>query len=309
MTSKRFLIIPLLITVAFSSCSSIKKKAVNMIADSLSSGGSSTVFTGENDPALVGDAFPFALKMYEILLEQAPENANLYLTTGSAFIMYANAYIQTPADMLQGSEYKRQKAMYARAKNLYLRGRKYVMQGIELNHPGFIEASTDREKLESFIAAMTVDDVPFLYWAGTGWLAAYSINPFDFDLSLMVKNALLLLERSLELDNDYGEGAIHEVLISYYGSLPDAMGGSVPKARHHYDMALKYSGGHKASPYVSLATSVAVKEQNIAEYKALLRKALAIDVNIKPEYRLANIISQRKAEWLLEHIDDHFLTE
>ncbi len=302
-------ILPVLLISSLTSCSTIKKKAVTMIADSLSGGGSSTVFTGDNDPELVGDAFPFALKMYETMLEQVPENPDLHLTTGSAFIMYANAYVQTPADMLPDDEYKNQKAMYGRAKKLYLRGRNYVIDGMELNHPGFKQAVKNSDALSSFLEEMTGDDVPFLYWAGTGWLAAYSINPFDFDLSLTVKNALFLLKKALELDKGYGEGSIHEVLISYYGALPEAMGGSIKKARYHYSMAMKYSGGHKASPHVSLATTVAVKEQNIKEYRELLNKALAIDVDTKPEHRLANILSQKKAQWLLDNIGDTFLTE
>jgi hypothetical protein len=39
----------------------------------------------------------------------------------------------------------------------------------------------------------------------------------------------------------------------------------------------------------------------------LLKQALAIDPNAKPEWRLANLVMQRRAKWLLSRIDQLFL--
>ena len=69
----------------------------------------------------------------------------------------------------------------------------------------------------------------------------------------------------------------------------------------------KLTRGKKASPYVSLASSVAVRKQDYKTFKDLLRKALAIDPDAVPEWRLANILAQGKARWLLEHIPELFL--
>jgi predicted anti-sigma-YlaC factor YlaD len=85
------------------------------------------------------------------------------------------------------------------------------------------------------------------------------------------------------------------------------MGGSLKKARDHYERALAISRGKSATPYLSLATSVTVKEQNLKEFKELLSKALAIDPEAVPESRLVNTLNQRKAQWLLEHADDFFV--
>ena len=67
--------------------------------------------------------------------------------------------------------------------------------------------------------------------------------------------------------------------------------------------------GNKAGPYISLATSVSVTNQNAAEWKDLLNKALAIDVDKDPANRLANIIYQKRAKWLLAHTSDYFINE
>jgi len=42
-----------------------------------------------------------------------------------------------------------------------------------------------------------------------------------------------------------------------------------------------------------------VPQQRRAEFEALLRQALSIDVDRRLENRLANLVSQRRARWLL----------
>jgi predicted anti-sigma-YlaC factor YlaD len=68
------------------------------------------------------------------------------------------------------------------------------------------------------------------------------------------------------------------------------------------------SKGSLAGPLVSLAESVCIAKQDRKEFQALLEQALAVDVNAKPEYRLANLVMQRRARWLLSRIDELFLT-
>ncbi|MDZ7793006.1 MAG: TRAP transporter TatT component family protein [Spirochaetia bacterium] len=79
------------------------------------------------------------------------------------------------------------------------------------------------------------------------------------------------------------------------------------KARFHFNQAVELSDGHALGPYVALAGSIAVKNQDAQEYRRLLEKALSIEVDKYPEMRLENTILQEKARWMLEHIEDKFL--
>jgi predicted anti-sigma-YlaC factor YlaD len=47
--------------------------------------------------------------------------------------------------------------------------------------------------------------------------------------------------------------------------------------------------------------------QNKAEFQSLLEKALAVDPDADLDNRLANLVAQRRARWLLKHIDEMFL--
>lgn len=289
------------------SCS-LNRTAMKMVADALSSSTSGTTFTGEDDPELVGDALPFALKLYESLLEEVKDNPRLYLATGSGFIMYASAYVQTPADMLPDTEVDKKNSMTSRARKLYLRGRDYVLRGIEISHPGFT-SSLDSDAFTGRLDSMNSDDVPFLYWAAAGWMAAYASDPFDVNIGVGVRKAAAMMERALRLNESFNDGAIHDFFILYYGALPQVMGGSEEKARYHFKKALEFSKGLTASPYVALASTVSVSNQNVKEFTDLLTTALAIDVSKRTGNRLANIIAQRKARWLLDHRDDRFLSD
>jgi predicted anti-sigma-YlaC factor YlaD len=60
---------------------------------------------------------------------------------------------------------------------------------------------------------------------------------------------------------------------------------------------------------VALAEAVSIDKQDRAEFESLLKRALAIDPNAKPEWRLNNLVMQRRARWLLSREDDLFLSD
>ena len=98
--------------------------------------------------------------------------------------------------------------------------------------------------------------------------------------------------------------AVHDLFVSFYASVPAELGGSEERARRHFSRAVELSKGLSLGPYLSLASSVSVKNQDLEEFRRLLGTALAIDVNADPSGRLQNVISQRKARWLLDHVGE-----
>jgi predicted anti-sigma-YlaC factor YlaD len=285
---------------------SINTLAIRAVGDMLSSGGESTVFTGDDDPELMGDALPFALKLYEILLEGDPSNPALALATGRAFISYASAFVEGPAGELAPDQFDLQTAMHARAKKLFLRGREYVFSGLEIRRPGFRAAVKAKDPAPA-LAMLKRDDIDYVFWAAAGWLGAFGAEPFDFSLMVTLPRATAMLAQVEAWDEAYGQGALQEILISFYGSAPADIGGSEKKARVSFQKAIDQSKGRHAGPYVSLASTVSVKNQDYKEFKELLSAALAIDPDMDLSSRLQNILSQRRAKWLLDHASDFFL--
>jgi predicted anti-sigma-YlaC factor YlaD len=208
--------------------------------------------------------------------------------------------------MLPDSEYRKQEFLYGRAKNLFLRGRDMLLTGLEQIEPGFLE-KLNQKKFAEALSPFGPNNVSFLYWAAAGWLSAFAIDPFDMKLMITLPRAAALMARVEALDPGYRDGAVHDFYTLYYGSIPEYMGGDFQKAREHFEKAVALSEGKSTSPYLSLATTVCVKEQKPDEFRSLLKKVLAIDVDADPANRLLNTLNQRKARWFLDHIDDYFL--
>lgn len=287
------------------SCS-LEKLALKKAAGMLSGSSSSDVFSGDNDPDLIADAMPFAVKFYESLLASIPEHEGLRIRTGSLYIMYANAFLQTPADMTPRQEHERKEYLLARAKNLYLRGRDILLVAVEKKNPR-IHSQLKERKYKEALAPFKKEDVNLLYWTAVGWVGAFAVYPFDMKLGQTLPQTAAMMDRVAELEPGYGNGALHVFYINYYGSLPEYLGGDVAKAREHFRLAQESAGARDTSALMALATAVSVKEQNAAEFKTLLRQVLAFDIERFPENRLVNTLNRRKAAWLLEHIDDFFI--
>ena len=307
----RALLIPLLLFAA-SGCS-INQIAVRVLADTLAGGegGGPSAFTTDDDPELVGEALPFALKLFETVLAETPDHEQLLLATGSGFVSYANAFVATPASMLPYEEWRRREAMQIRAKKLYLRGREHVVHGLDVRYPGFREAlfANDREAVHPYLSGMDGSDVPFLYWIGASWVAAFALDAFDLELAFSVTRAETLMRRALELDDEFSDGAIHDFLVQYYAGLPESMGGDKEKAEYHYVRAIEIADGRLAGPYVSYAEAVVIPRQDVDHFQELMESALAVNPDGYPPARLVNVLVQRKARWYLENIEDFFLLD
>ena len=282
---------------------SVKKMAVNMVGNALAGGG--TTFASDNDPELVKAAVPFSLKLMESLLAESPKHQGLLFASASGFTQYAYGFVQQDADELEDTNLHASLEMRARARKLYLRGRDYGFRGLEARHRGFTNELTANPELA--VREATVKDVPLLYWTAVSWAAAISVSKDDPDLIGDLPQVAALIGRALELEESFGSGAIHSFLITFEMSRPDGEGDPAQRSREHFQRAVELSAGGLAGPYVSLAEAVCVQEQNRAEFEALLGKALAIDPDTHPDWRLVNLIMQKRARWLLSRTEDLFL--
>ena len=283
-------------------CSSIQRAVVNRAGDALAQGGS--VYASDDDPELVWQAVPFGLKTIEGLLVQSPCHKGLLLAAASGFTEYAYGALQQQADFVEAKDLARATELRGEARKLYLRGRDYGLRGLEVDMPGL------RERLRADPAhaldAARRDQVPLLYWTAAAWGAAIALSKDDAELSADQNRAEALMRRALALDEGFEAGAIHDFFIAYEGGRA-GVGGSVDEARRHLQRSLELSHGERAAPLVSFAETVSVGKQDKAEFKQLLDRALAVDAEKVPDYRLANILAQRRARWLEGRMDELFV--
>jgi predicted anti-sigma-YlaC factor YlaD len=292
----------LALAVSTSGCS-VRRFAINRLGDSLANSG--TTFASDNDPEFVGQAVPFSLKLIEGLLAESPKHRGLLFAAASGFAQYSYVYVQQSSEEIESDDVAKSNGLSARARNLYLRARDYGLRGLETKHRSFAVQLTEDPK--SAMQTMNAGDVPLLYWTAVAWGAAISVAKDRADLVAEQPQVEALIDRAYQLRPDYDHGAIDQFLISYESARQGVKGDFAARSKMHFDRAVALTNGQMASPFVAYAETVSVQKQNRAEFKTLLKQALGVNPDSRPEWRLSNLVMQRRARWLLSREDALFL--
>lgn len=279
--------------------------AMDVVADSLSSPGNNSVFLGDDDPQLVGDSLPFAIKFYESISAIRPDHQGMKSTIGSLYVMYANAFVQAPAQRLGAEAYALREEVLKRAKKFYLRGRDLIQEVLEKRYPGFTVALAQND-LSPLLARMVQKDVSLLYWYSAAWFSATSLDSLDTRLGVKLPVIKTMIDRALVLEPDFNGGSIHEFLMLYYASMPPGLGFDPALSEKHYILAGKAAGGISASAMVGRAESWHLPRQEKEAFVALLDQAIQIDPKQNPNATLITVLAQKRAQYLLASLDELF---
>lgn len=284
-------------------CSLVKPMVLKGVANTLSGEGGAV--TTHDDPELVKGALDFALVTNESLLAAIPRHEPLLTATCAQYTQYAAGFLQPEAEAAQFDDYERAKAINARALRLALRGRDFCWRGLEVRFKGITtQLKSDPAGALRFAKR---EHVPLLYWSAAALGSAISIGGLDRpELLIDLPIVRALAERALVLDESWGRGALHEIMITVE-SQGEALGGSEARARAHFARAIAVQQGLSPGPYVSLAMMIAKPNQDRNEFERLLTQALAIDPEKDPANRLPTIMARQRAQVLLDHIDEIIL--
>jgi predicted anti-sigma-YlaC factor YlaD len=285
--------------MVLSGCSLISRRATRMVADGLTAGG--TTFTSDEDPELVRGAVPFALKTYESLLVTLPNYVPLLTATCSGFTSYAYGFLATDADLVRYADRSRARVLDRRTLHMYLRAHGYCQRALEQRFKGV--ASRLMRTPETAVSMAKEQDIELLYWSAASWGLAMALDPDALAIDFPAVRALI--ERGLELDPTWSNGALHELMITMESQ--ELLGGSEERARFHFATAVNLQEGLLPGPFLSLALGVSVARQDREEFEQLIKSALAIDPDDSPDNRLVTILLQRRASALLEQADSLFL--
>jgi len=283
---------------------SLQRFAANRIADALATTGPG--WGSDDDPRLVGDALPFALKTMESLLAETPRNPRLLLAACRGFTSYAAGWVEPAAEALEGKEFAAAKAGEKRALALDLRAKGYCLRALAARYPDAIKRLVTEPA--AALAAVPRAGVELLYWTGAAWGSAISLGVDRPDLVADVPVVRAVFERALALAPDFDHGALDEAMIPLE-ALPAMAGGSPQRARQRFDLAVELSEGERASPYVTWARTYCVAAQDLRAFRDALAKALAVDPEAAPADRLANRLAQARARDLLARSGELFYAD
>lgn len=275
----------LAVTLLLNACSALIAQQSSRVTDNLTS-----AMLNNRDLATVEAGAPSYLLFVDGLIEGSPKNRGL-LTAGAKLNgAYASAFVV---------DEQRLKIMADKAMDYAERAAcladKNLCQPREQNFDAFKAA------VES-VGKKNVEPLYNLGVACVGWLQAHSD---DWEAITQLPKAKAILERVVELDEGFEQGAAYLYLGGIATLLPPAMGGKPEVGKQHFERAIALSNGTNLIAKVVYARQYArlVFDQEL--HHKLLTEVIASPADV-PGNTLINLVAQREARKLLADEADYF---
>ena len=288
----------LAVAVALVSACVPRKLVVREMADMVETG--LPAFEQDDDLEMVQRAFPANIKLLEALLVNDPENVALLVLLSRLYAGYtfgfaegdleAALFAAEPAE----TENDRVRLLKDRVNRYYLKGADYALKALEQHHPGCRIRLNTVTAIDSFLASLTIDDVPPLFWYGFH-LGAFVNRNFDSIKTIATAHvAEKAMQRVVELDPAYYHGGAHLFLLTYYASRAPMLGGDLDAARSHYEKLKQVTGKGYLLADVYYARFVLYQQQRRGAYEKMLKRVIRqTDLPIK--YRMVNAVARKRA--------------
>ena len=270
------------------------------------------IFSSCSPVAIVLEHQPeFAEKYYENkirsigeIIKKEPENFDLLKEGVEEFTMYAFGFLMEKADRALINNYSTGVRLQEMAHQYFVDAIDFGERGINLKYNDYQKWITG--EIGNIGLEPVNIDIALFYWTAAAYGGAVSSSQGDPEWVIKLPRVGLLLNEVMKKDSLWNNGAALVAMITYTMNNPEIAGESEKLARQYFDTAVNVSNGMDLGPYIAIAESVSKLNQNRNEFIQLLNQALDIDINSNPDLRLANIISRKRAEWLLANVDEFF---
>jgi hypothetical protein len=266
-------------------CSGCSSLLGSMASETLSA-----AILNQDDPTLIESGVPAYLLLIDGLISQNPEDETLLAAGAQLFALYGSRFAESEA----------------RAADLTSKGRRYGVRAMCGEHEWACEWSgSDYSGYVEQLNGVTRRDIDVLYAFSVSWLSHLDATSEDWSAVAELPWVEASLERVLELDETYEQGAVHGYLGILKSLRPPALGGQPEVAKMHFERAIELSGGRDLSIKVEYARRYArlVFDQEL--HDRLLADVLASEPRM-PGMTLFNVLAKQDAERLLASSEEYF---
>ena len=246
----------------------------------------------ETDLQLAREAMPANIKLLEGMLLEDPGNAELRLYAAEGFYGYSYGFIEAEDSQ--------------RASRLYRRCYDHARQTLHQRGLPLDPETASAEQLAAATRKLDVNAVPALFWTASCLGKLIDLNRDKVTSIAALGNAAVLMQRVIELDDDYYHGGAHMFFGVYYGSRAPMLGGDFARSTEHFRRAAEIN--RQKLMLVDLLKAEYLYRQQLdrkAFHDTLVTVRSAPD-DLYPEMALINVIARQKAAALLAREDDWF---
>ncbi len=246
----------------------------------------------ETDLKLAKAAIPANMGMLEGMLVNDPQNPLLNEYAAQAYYGYAYAFVE---------EHDRK-----RASKLYYRG--FIHGKAALTEHDLTEAQLEGhlDVLQKGLKQLDKDAVPALFWTASNWAKWIDMNRDSVRALAQMPRVVLLMQRVLELDENYYFSGAHLFFGVYYGSRSPMMGGNFALSEKHFNRARKSTNNKILLPDLLEAQYLDRQRFDRAAFHRHLQHIIDAPADLYPAQAFINTIAKQKAVALLKREDEWF---
>ena len=282
---RTLLAVTTIVVVFGTGCTSMLYSATNNMASNLSH-----AMLNHDDLDTIKGAAPAYLLMADGLLRDYPNDVALLTAAAQLYSAYAGVFVSEPE----------------RSKRLTNRALKYALRAACIQRALACEWRKQRYNVfKDSLAELGKEDVPVFYTLGSTWAGWIQAHSKDWNAIADLPRVTAIMQRIIELDETYQQGAAHLYLGISYTLLPPAMGGKPELGRQHFEQAITLSDGNNLTVKVLYARQYARLVFNRELFERLLQEVISADP-VAPDLTLMNILAQQQAEQLLAEANDYF---
>nr|WP_321401407.1 TRAP transporter TatT component family protein [uncultured Desulfobacter sp.] len=243
-----------------------------------------------NDLDMVASGAPAYLIMVDSLIDQDPDSADMLSSGAQLYTAYSDVFV-TDKDRKKkladkAMDYARQSICAARS------------DACDLKNQPFSAFS-------AVVKDMDEDELPYLFTLGNAWASWIMAHKDDFNALADISRIEAIMNRVIELDDTYKDGAAYVYLGTLATFLPPALGGKPEQGKHYFEKAISICQGKNLMAKVVYANLYAKMMFDRPLFDQLLKEVLETDPNIDG-YTLINTYAQQQAKQLLNEADDYF---
>ena len=244
----------------------------------------------QTDIETVRDGAPAYLLMIDGLIDGDPENAQLLLSGARLYGSYATAFVEDAE----------------RAQRLAGRARDYAGRALCIELADVCASVGERfDAYTRVLQGVDEDEVWVLFGYGVAWSGWLQANSTDWKAIADIPKVRATMQRVVELDEQYDQGAAYLYLGVLATLRPPAMGGEPEQGRAYFERAIEISRNRNLMAYVLFAKHYARLVFDRELHDRLLSEVVEREIE-RDDLALSNTLAKTQARALLASSDDYF---
>ena len=232
-----------------------------------------------------------ALEKWHAAVESNPKDYETFVKLSHGYYFLSDAHIRfegTEKDMME----------------TYQKGVDMAEMALVILSPEFKEKVKTGTNVEKAVEVIGIEGAPAMYWFSTN-LGKFAVLKGFSTIVFWKDTVKAVMQRVLDLDETFYYAAPHRYFGAFYAKAPAFAGGDIEKSKIHFDKAMELSPEY-LSTKVLYAEFYATKSQDRDLYEKALKEVIEADISGNEDILPENKAEQRKAQKLLDEIDENF---